>query len=181
MKQARTKLVTDDSRNGFPRVQITYTQRVSDASLAEPYGIHGSPPINTACLLISINGDEGNKYVIPLSMQTRKKNLKEGEFVTGNFKIGSIIYFDETGKVTVDAPEITLGRTLLELIVKGTKLKDYINNQIKAKYDPHTHPGNTLSVDPTTHAVTGSTGGPSNSITSATEADLASAKHKVGE
>ena len=66
MRQARTKLpAKDNNPKGFPRVQITYAERVSDAALAEQYGIHSNPPKNAACLLITINGDEGNKYVIP--------------------------------------------------------------------------------------------------------------------
>lgn len=101
-KQARTKLKVDDSGAGFPKVQITYMKRVpGPVKIAEAYGTHGSAPKETACLLFCINGDEGNKFIIPLSAQTRPKNLKEGEFVCGNFKKGTTILFDESGHVTI--------------------------------------------------------------------------------
>jgi len=158
VKQTKTTLPAVDIK-AFPTVQITYMTRTAIGKLVENYGIHGSPPKDTACLLICVNGDEGNKYVIPLSAQTRQKNLKEGEFVTGNFKIGSIIFFDEEGNInitskgelnatvegdtTITTPNLNLNGNL---IVDGTiEATDTITSDVDCISDGisgkgHTHP-----------------------------------------
>lgn len=98
--QAKTTNKVNDG-NQFPLVQITYLGKVGDGVLCEQYGIHSSAPVGTKCLMIIVNGDASNRYIIPLSAETRTKNLKEGEFECGNFKIGSIINFDELGNISI--------------------------------------------------------------------------------
>lgn len=130
IKQARTKLPVDDSGSGFPKVQITYMGRTSTAKVLEPYGTHGSAPKDTAAILICINEDEGNKFIIPLSAQTRTKNLKEGEFECGNFKLGTTIMFDEEGNITIKAAS---GKNVIidadDLIVGGLSFLHHIHSQ----------------------------------------------------
>lgn len=99
-KIAKTTNVSKDT-NDFPTIQITYLERVSDAVVVNSYGNHCNPPLGTVGLQICTNGDEASKFFIPLSASSRPKGLKEGEFVTGNFKVGSIIKFDEQGNVDI--------------------------------------------------------------------------------
>jgi phage gp45-like len=97
---AKVNDVMDDSQL-FPQIRIDYLENIVDAVVANPYGIHSSPEIKTPLLLITINGNEANRIVIPLSAFARNKGLKEGEVETGNFKVGSTIKFDELGNITV--------------------------------------------------------------------------------
>ena len=98
MKLAKTTKVMDDSQN-VPVVKITYLKRTVDAAVALPSGIHGSPPVDSPCLLITLNDNEASRMVIPLSFMDRNKNFKEGEFEIGNFKVGTTIKFDEDGHI----------------------------------------------------------------------------------
>ncbi len=161
IKLSKTTNEMNDS-NLFPYVQITYLEKVVDALVAEPYGIHGSPPQNSPCLLICVNGNEANRFIIPLSAFDRTKGEKEGEFETGNFKIGSIINFDEDGNINItsqkdvvlSAQQIT---TNCDIIVTGG---DVVADGISLK--THTHPQSDLTTTvtvtpggPPTGAVTG--------------------------
>lgn len=85
----------------FPIIKISYLEKQGDVAVVEPYGIHGSPPVETICLMLTINNDEANRLIIPMSALTRTKNLEEGEFECGNFVIGSIITFDKNGDINV--------------------------------------------------------------------------------
>lgn len=98
INKSKTTKTMDDS-NFFPKVQVTYMTRVDDATQAYAYGTHGSPPVGSICLMVSIEGDDAEKIVIPISSKYRPKALKEGEFVNGNFLVGSTIKFDEEGNV----------------------------------------------------------------------------------
>lgn len=98
IKNAKT-IDTQKDNKPFPLVKVTYLGRKADVAVCENYGIHGSAPINTPCIMLTINNDESNRIVIPLSATTRTKNLKETEFECGNFVVGSIITFDENGNI----------------------------------------------------------------------------------
>lgn len=153
MEQAKTTLKMDDTGT-FPSVQISYMSITDDATPIAQYGTHGSPPVGTPCLVLTVGGDEGNKYVIPLSVENRPQ-LEEDEFVTGNFKVGSTVLFDKNGniviksnkKVEVEATEITINGNVTvtgDVVADGISLKT------------HTH---SVSVPSTPYI--GSTGAPS--------------------
>lgn len=138
MKLAKTTKKVDDSKT-FPVVQITYLEKVVDAVVAEGYGTHGSSPKNSPAILICLNGNEANRFIIPLSSLNRTKNLKEGEFETGNFKVGSIINFDENGNinitskknVVIEASQITANCDIIvtggDVVADGVSLKNHTN------------------------------------------------------
>ena len=86
----------------------------------------------------------------------------------------------KSGRINVQSPEVYLGEALFEFIVKGTKMKDWLNNQIKAIFDAHTHDMQCTNYVPNP-AIIGTTQPPNSSISSATETDIASDKHKVGD
>ena len=102
IKLAKTIEVQKDSKL-YPIVSVTYLSKIADVVNCENYGIHGSPPVDTPCLLLVVNNDEANRFIIPLSAPTRKRNLEEGEFECGNFKVGSTIKFDKDGNITIEA------------------------------------------------------------------------------
>lgn len=100
IKNAKTiDPVKDDKL--VPLVKVTYLERIADVAIAESYGIHGSAPKNTPCIMLTVGNDESNRWLIPLSATTRTKNLKETEFECGNFVVGSIITFDENGNINM--------------------------------------------------------------------------------
>jgi hypothetical protein len=113
--------------------------------------------------------------------------------VKGNiFKInkstGEIKITHNAGTQVIIHPDghIELGVEASEFICMGTKLKTYINDQIKATYDGHTHPpAQTAALaaalaPPIPPMVPIGIGPPNEKITAATEADIASEQHKVG-
>jgi len=110
IKLCRTSLPEDDS--GFtPIVQIQYLSQVKNAVNATPYGLHSNPVKETPCLLISINGDSGNNFIIPLSIEERiipEIELEESEVITGNFTKKSTIFFDADGNINITSSKDTI-------------------------------------------------------------------------
>ncbi len=111
-KQSVTKGPSDD-KSLYPVIQVGYMTRTGDATVCENYGIHGNPPTGTPCLMFTVNGDESNRYVIPLSALVRTKELKEGEFETGNFVSQATIFFSEDSRILIKSNnDITLDSTI---------------------------------------------------------------------
>lgn len=117
-----------------------------------------------------------------------KGNIFKVNRVTGEIKITH-----NAGTEIIVHPDghIELGIDSSEYIVMSTKLKDWISNEIDAKYNSHTHPlpaalATTITVIPgipPIGAITGivaSTLTPTPTMILPTEADLASEQHKVG-
>ena len=102
IKLAKTTQASKDEKT-VPIVQITYLNKVADAGMVYPYGMHANQPVDTPCILLTIGNDEAHRYIIPLSSKTRQKELKEGEVISGNFFVGSTIFFDEDGNIKVDS------------------------------------------------------------------------------
>lgn len=90
-----------------PIVQVQYLSQIKNAVNASPYGIHSSPVLNSPCLVITINNDPANAYILPLSFVERKNidELKEGEVAIGNFTKKANILFDETGNISLSTQE----------------------------------------------------------------------------
>jgi len=100
IKIAKTQAEVNDNKL-FPIVNVSYLEKDADVAIAESYGVHGSAPIGTQCVMLIINNDEANRIIIPLSAQTRTRDLEENEFECGNFVIGSIINFDKDGNINI--------------------------------------------------------------------------------
>ena len=86
-------------------------------------------------------------------------------------------------KININSPEIFIGTSAFEFLCQATKLKDFLNNQIKSPYDSHTH---TVLVDLSAYhgpgaVAPGTISAPSATMGSASESDIASEKHKVGD
>lgn len=100
IKYSKTTEAQKDDKP-FPLIKVTYLEKKGDVAVCEPYGIHGSAPVGSICLMVTLNNDETNRLIIPMSALTRTKNLEEGEFECGNFVVGSIITFDKEGNITI--------------------------------------------------------------------------------
>ena len=100
IKYSKTTETIKDSKS-YPIVKVTYLKRIGDVAVGEPYGIHGSAPVGTPCLMYTIGNDESNRMLVPLSSKTRPRDLLENEFVCGNFVVGSTVLFDQEGNIHV--------------------------------------------------------------------------------
>lgn len=178
-----TSSVMDDTKQ-FPIIQVEFLEKIGDAAVANQYGVHTSPDKESPALLIYINNDPTNRIIIPLSTFNRNKDLEESEVEVGNFTKTSSVKFDKDGNidivcngiVNVTAPTINLGQSDFERIVKGTKLSEWISNEINAVFAAHVHP---VTVPSTPFA--GNTSTPSNSMSDPSVSDLSSDAHSVGD
>ncbi len=103
IKQASTTKPSADNTD-YPIVQVTYLEKVADTVMAYPYGTHGNPPTGSPCLMLTVGGDESNRFIIPLSALSRNKGLKEGEFESGNFVTKATTKYLENGDIEQTAP-----------------------------------------------------------------------------
>jgi hypothetical protein len=106
IKLCKTTTVQDDT-GVAPIVQVQFLSQVKDAVNAAPYGLHSSPVLNTPCLLITINNDPANSYILPLSFIERKNidELQEGEVSVGNFTQKANILFDKDGNINIKSEQ----------------------------------------------------------------------------
>ena len=85
-----------------------------------PYGLHSSPPSDSACLLVCLQGDEGARVHMSGSPNKRPVTLEEGEVVMYHPKTGSRVHFKDNGDikvtsstlVSIEAPETTMSGNL---------------------------------------------------------------------
>lgn len=108
MKKIRLcKTVNEQNDEKFaPIIQIGYYNQIKNAVNASVYGLHSSPEIDTPCLLIYVNNDPANAYIVPLSIKERKNlsvtKLKKTEVIIGNFAKNSSVFFDELGNIKIE-------------------------------------------------------------------------------
>jgi hypothetical protein len=101
IKRGVVKVSGDDLGN-FPVAQIGYMGKPNQVELLFPYGTHANvgTGIESAGVLFNVLGDESNRTMLVNAPLLRPKGLKPWEFITGNFKIGTHIFFDADGKIT---------------------------------------------------------------------------------
>lgn len=102
------KTTDEQNDNGIaPLIHIEFLEQEKDAVHASPYGMHSSPVLDTPCLLITINNDAANAFILPLSMMERQniEKLQKSEVALGNFTKKSRILFDENGNIDIKTQE----------------------------------------------------------------------------
>lgn len=151
--RAFVSLPGDDSGE-FPITQVSYNGKTVDAEVIYPYGISGNLPEGSLLLKFNVHANEENRAVIGYRHDLRPKNLKPGEFQTGNFLAGSTIKFDEDGNIievaqgdksiTFDSElNITGGTVKITAdveIVGDTTFTGTVTANGKVIDDTHTHP-----------------------------------------
>lgn len=101
IQSARVSLSGSDDKT-FPVAQIQAYGQAADALVIWPYGMHGSLPVDSYAISFSINGQQEFRGIIGYKPDLRKKNLKSGEVIFGNFMVGSTVFFDEDGNITIE-------------------------------------------------------------------------------
>ncbi len=104
IKLAAISLPGKDDKE-FPDSQITFFGTTADCVPVYPYGMHANAPVDSYMILFSLNGQAENKAGIAFNPDLRKKNLKSGEVVHGNFVTGSTVFYDEDGNIIVNCEE----------------------------------------------------------------------------
>ena len=69
-----------------------------------PYGLSGLAPRGSTMLNMILNGQAQNNACIPTYPQERRRNMKEWEFATGNYKTKAETFYDDNGDLNVLAP-----------------------------------------------------------------------------
>jgi phage baseplate assembly protein V len=103
IRRAFVSLVGGDT-DAAPLTQINSRGIASDSEVMEPYGYHYQPPVDSLGLVFLVEGHEEAKVTMAYAPNLRPTGLKSGEVVLGNFAQSATIYFDQSGKITVNAP-----------------------------------------------------------------------------
>ena len=109
VKQAHIEIVGKDDKK-YPSLGVSYKGKSADCLSLTPFGIYTNPPKNSGGLVFTPSGIESNLWGIFQDFETRIKDLKEGEVVTGSPKFKSFVEFKSDGsvKLVVDGNNLLL-------------------------------------------------------------------------
>lgn len=114
IKQAALKLTNKDD-GAIPTAQVVYNERPAEIQIVYPYGLCANAPKGSLVLLFNVQGQEENRAGIANHVQSRFKNLKEGEVAVGNYMTECYVKFNEDGDtitVVKRDSEVTIDRDL---------------------------------------------------------------------
>jgi phage baseplate assembly protein V len=150
------------------QVQILKDEVITDIERFQEYGFETYPKQEAEPLIDFLNGNRDHGIAICVhDRRYRPQNLTEGEVAVYNFT-GNIITMKQDGEI-----HILYNGGSLEYAPLSSKIKDYIDNEIKTIFDAHTHP----YVDTPVGASV--TSPPSTTITSPALTDLSSTGVKI--
>jgi len=84
----------------YPQSQVEYMKKPKQPIFIYPYGYSANAPLDQLALVINV-GHEDNAVAFSISGPDRNKGLLAGEVATGNQLIGTKIFFDASGNVTI--------------------------------------------------------------------------------
>lgn len=90
---------TDDTK--YPTLGVSYKGKSSACTPFTPFGVYTNPPKGSGGLVFSPSGIVSNLVGIFQDYETRIKNLKVGEVVTGSPIFKSFVEFKEDGSVNL--------------------------------------------------------------------------------
>ena len=155
--------------------QASSMDTVYDYESIKSYGFDSKPPKGAMCLLMPNNNDTSNPLGIEYNNKKRYSDLEESSVVLYNPENNSHVLIKKDGIIEIGLEDF-------EQIVKATKLKDWIKDEINSVFNSHTHTYSGIAVvGGTTGTSSGTTGTPSSSMTDPLENDIASQKHLVGD
>jgi phage baseplate assembly protein V len=189
------KLVTDDTLLQTLQVDLSDDEAPDedlhpDVPHYQQYGFTSVPQLDNGtaeAIVLFIGGDRSNPVAIATGdMAYRLAGLQPGEVALytdednpdGDPEVDRHFILLKRGRITVlKADEIHLGADDQGVVIDG-KLKAYIDDQIRAVFNAHTHAPGTFTTA-TGGPVTGVSGAPSATIAAA--GDIASSKAKAAE
>ncbi len=138
---------------------------VKEYKSVKPYGFDSYAPIGAMCLLSKLNNDASNNVGVEYDNKKRYADLKSGEVVLYNPENNSHVLIKEDKTIEIGVEDF-------EKIVKATKLKNWIKDEINSVFNAHTHAVTTAP---------GITSAPASSMSDPSETDIASSLHTVGD
>lgn len=84
----------------LPTIQIEYLGKVSQGVLANPKGLHSSPPLETPCLMSQV--DSGNKFITPINTD-RPSGLALNDIVLFALNLASSVKCGADGNVYLNS------------------------------------------------------------------------------
>lgn len=96
-------LVNDDS--AYPRVQVTYNGKPTNALRMSLYGLSAHPPEDALAILLAPDGRLDDPVALVDDPLRRFKGLQRGEVVVGNYLTGSSVKFAADGSVEVSVAD----------------------------------------------------------------------------
>lgn len=109
VKQAALEIVGKDDKK-YPSLGVSYKGKSSDCLAFTPFGLYNNPPKDSGGLVFTPSGIESNLWGVFQSFETRIKNLKEGEVVTGSPIFKSFVEFknDSAANLVVENGNLSL-------------------------------------------------------------------------
>jgi len=104
VKQAALEIVGKDDKK-YPTIGVSYKGKSSDCLSFTPYGIYTNQPKGSGGLVFTPSGIESNLWGIFQDFETRIKNLKVGEVVTGSPIFKSFVEHKENGSLNLVVEE----------------------------------------------------------------------------
>jgi len=155
LKWARVVKPGIDDPDKFHIQQIEYMGKAADALMIFPYGLHGNVPEDALGLVFSIQGNPDNRGIIAWTPKDRPK-LAGGEVAFYHPPTDAFIIWRSngdldietgsggTGKITIDASDITINSPLVtingDLTVTGdTTLSDVVTSDGTDISNTHIH------------------------------------------
>jgi phage gp45-like len=151
-----TAISTDDQ--DFPKHQVSYLGKESDAIAWHPYGIHSNPGAEVLGLIVSLSGNSENKVILPGSPKERLHDslptpLGDGEILIYNPKTHSYVHFLASGSIAIvskddlnitvtgDANINSTGTTIItaSAIELGSTITKLCNEAFLTFFNSHTH------------------------------------------
>lgn len=114
IKQAFSSAPGDDS-SAYPKGKATANGKESEFNRLLPYGLSALEPEGSYVFVMNAQGQEGLKFGIPSAMQTRKKNLEQGEVAVYNSTTSTWLYLKADGTIEINCDTTITG----DLAVNG--------------------------------------------------------------
>lgn len=92
----------EDEDTGLDSIgQAETDEKNTPYAIVLPVGLSIGVPPGSNVLLLSINGDAGNRVGVPFQSENRFRGLKQYEVKLGNLKKKTSIFFDDDGNIKV--------------------------------------------------------------------------------
>lgn len=109
LKLARIVASSDDDKN-FPIQQIEYLGKNCDGTMWFPYGMHANLPPDVLTIVLTLNGNSEERYILPSSPKERLESplpspLLEGELLLFNPVTKAFVFFKQDGSMIINTPK----------------------------------------------------------------------------
>jgi hypothetical protein len=95
-------LSVEDDDSGIDSIaQVESDEKPFPCAMVSPYGVSANIPANCSIIVLSSNGDAGNRAGIPFFPENRFRGLKPWEVKIGNYQTKGHVFFANTGDIHI--------------------------------------------------------------------------------